>query len=98
MMSKANLMEALAIRLDAAGHNVSKAAAGAMLDELAAVAEGEIVRHGEFTVPRIAKLKTADRAAREGRNPATGERVTIPAKRVVRAKAASSMQRALDDA
>ena len=33
-------------------------------------------------LPGLGKLKTKDRAARMGRNPRTGEAVTIPARRV----------------
>ena len=46
---------------------------------------------GEFTIPGVVKLRTVEKAAtkaREGRNPATGETITIPAKpahRVVKA-------------
>ncbi len=46
---------------------------------------------GEFTVPNIVKLRVAEKAAtkeREGRNPATGEKITIaakPAHKVVKA-------------
>ena len=34
-------------------------------------------------LPGLGKLKTKDRAARMGRNPRTGEAMTIPARRVV---------------
>jgi len=37
-----------------------------------------------FTVPGIGKLVLVDRAARQGRNPRTGEAIQIPAKRVVK--------------
>ncbi|MDP2047605.1 MAG: HU family DNA-binding protein [Cypionkella sp.] len=47
----------------------------------AAVAEGLAV-----SIPGVVKLAMKDRAARNGRNPATGEPMAIPAKRVVTAK------------
>ena len=37
-----------------------------------------------FTLPGLGKLKLRDRAARVGRNPATGATIQIPAKRVVK--------------
>ncbi len=37
-----------------------------------------------FTLPGLGKLKLRDRAARIGRNPATGATIQIPAKRVVK--------------
>ena len=37
-----------------------------------------------FTFPGIGNLVLVDRAARQGRNPRTGETIQIPAKRVVK--------------
>ncbi|MDA0989434.1 MAG: HU family DNA-binding protein [Verrucomicrobia bacterium] len=52
------------------------------LDQLASLAYAE-ARNG-FTVPGIGKLVLVDRKERQGRNPATGETITIPAKTVVK--------------
>ncbi|MCS6294276.1 MAG: HU family DNA-binding protein, partial [Nitrospira sp.] len=41
-----------------------------------------------FTVPGIGKLVLANRKARMGRNPQTGEPIKIPAKRVVKFRVA----------
>lgn len=53
-----------------------------VLDELASLSYKE-ARNG-FTVPGIGKLVIVDRKARMGRNPATGEAISIPAKRVLK--------------
>ncbi|MBI5234680.1 MAG: HU family DNA-binding protein [Deltaproteobacteria bacterium] len=37
-----------------------------------------------FTIPGIGKLVLVDRAARQGRNPRTGETIQIPAKQAVK--------------
>ena len=37
-----------------------------------------------FTIPGVGKLVLVNRKARMGRNPATGEEIKIPAKRVVK--------------
>jgi DNA-binding protein HU-beta len=37
-----------------------------------------------FTLPGLGKLKLVQRAARMGRNPATGEAIKIPAKKVLK--------------
>lgn len=42
----------------------------------------------KFTVPGLGKLVLVNRAARKGRNPATGEIIDIPAKRVVKFRVA----------
>ncbi len=52
------------------------------LDELAMLAYKE-ARNG-FTFPGVGKLVVVDRKARMGRNPATGEPISIPAKRVLK--------------
>jgi len=48
-----------------------------------------------FTLPGIGKLKLRNRAARMGRNPATGETISIPAKRVVKFTVAKACKDAI---
>ena len=43
-----------------------------------------------FTVPGLGKLVVVDRKARWGRNPATGEKIRIPAKRVLKFRIAKA--------
>jgi DNA-binding protein HU-beta len=43
-----------------------------------------------FTLPGLGKLVLVNRAARVGRNPATGETIQIPAKRVVKFRVAKA--------
>lgn len=59
---------------------LKRAAAKEFLNELANLASGEVKRSGEFTLPGFGKLVLSERKAREGRNPATGAKITIPAK------------------
>ena len=56
----------------------------AMFDALADLATTEVKKNGEFTVPGFGKLKTTHRKARDGRNPATGAVIRIPAKTTVK--------------
>lgn len=67
-------------------------------EELQQLAEAEIKRAGEFTLPGIAKLVRQERPARVGRNPATGEQIQISAKTVVKARIAARLQDAVLDA
>ncbi len=53
-----------------------------VFEEMANLAYKE-ARNG-FTIPGIGKLVIVDRNARLGRNPATGEQIQIPAKRVLK--------------
>jgi len=43
-----------------------------------------------FTLPGLGKLVLVNRKARIGRNPATGEQINIPAKRVVKFRVAKA--------
>jgi DNA-binding protein HU-beta len=69
--------------------------AGAFLEELAALATAETKKNGVFTIPGIGKLVKADRKARMGRNPATGEPIKIPAKTVVKMRLAKACKDAI---
>jgi DNA-binding protein HU-beta len=48
-----------------------------------------------FTIPGLGKLVLVNRAARMGRNPATGEAIQIPAKRVVKFRVAKAAKDAI---
>ena len=65
------------------GRSLSQADVEAVLQALKDVTAQELPAGGEVPLPGLGKLKTKDRAARMGRNPRTGEAVTIPARRVV---------------
>lgn len=54
------------------------------LKSLCEVAAAELLGGGEVPLPELGKLKVRETAAREGRNPRTGESLHIPAgKKVV---------------
>jgi DNA-binding protein HU-beta len=63
------------------------------LDELAQLAYKNA--KNTFTLPGLGKLKLKNRAARLGRNPATGEQIQIPAKRVVKFQVAKAANDAI---
>ncbi len=64
--------------------------AGAFLDLLAETAIKETKKHGVFIIPGIGRLVKAERKARMGRNPQTGEAIKIKAKTVVKFRVAKS--------
>ena len=43
-----------------------------------------------FTIPGLGKLVVVQRKAREGRNPATGDKIKIPAKKVLKFRIAKA--------
>ena len=63
-----------------------------VFDALVDLATGEVKKNGEFTVPGFGKLKKTNRKAREGRNPATGAIIKIPAKTTVKFSVGKAMK------
>jgi DNA-binding protein HU-beta len=66
-----------------------------LLDAMAELAAKEVKKNGEFTVPGFGKLKKTQRKAREGRNPATGAVIKIPAKTTVKFSLGKAMKDAV---
>ena len=64
-------------------------------DALATLATDEVKKNGEFTLPGFGKLKKTDRKARDGRNPATGAVIKIPAKTTVKFSIGKAMKDAV---
>jgi DNA-binding protein HU-beta len=69
--------------------------ARAFLDSLAGTAIAEVKKNGVFVLPGIGRLVRVDRKARTGRNPATGESIKIPAKKVVKFRVAKAAKDAI---
>jgi DNA-binding protein HU-beta len=87
-MSKSQIAAAIA---DKAG--LKKKQAAEILEHIAQLAYKNA--KNTFTLPGIGKLKLKNRAARIGRNPATGEQIQIPAKRVVKFSVAKACKDAI---
>jgi len=84
-MTKTALVRAMAEKLD-----IPNKQAAADLELLAELAVKETKKNGEFTIPGIGKLVKAERKARLGRNPQTGEPIKIKAKTVVKFRVAKA--------
>ena len=89
-MTKSQLLQSLA---DASG--LSKKDVTALLEALTSMAYKEAKSSGEFTLPGLGKLVKKNRAARQGRNPATGATIQIPAKTVVKFRVAKAAKDAV---
>lgn len=61
-------------------------------EELSSLAATEVKSNGEFVLPGFGKLVKSERKAREGRNPATGETIQIPAKTTLKFRVGKSMK------
>ena len=58
------------------------------------VLETSVAKGEKVSVPGFFALSVGERAAREGRNPATGETIKIPAAKTVKFSAGSSLKEA----
>jgi DNA-binding protein HU-beta len=65
----------------AAEHSLPKSKAKQVLESVFAALAEAVAKGDEVTVPGFGKFKASERAAREGRNPATGEVIQIAASR-----------------
>ena len=63
-----------------------------IFDELANLASSEVKDNGEFVLPGFGKLVRSERKAREGRNPATGDTIQIPAKTTLKFRVGKGMK------
>jgi DNA-binding protein HU-beta len=84
-MSKTQLTAELAETI-----GTSKKIAAQFVESLSAIAYREAKSAGEFTIPGIGKLIKQRRKGRQGRNPATGESIKIPAKTVIKFRVATA--------
>lgn len=89
-MTKSQLMAALAEKTGLAKKDVV-----ALFDTVAEMAYSQVKSNGEFVLPGFGKMVKVNRKAREGRNPATGATITIPAKTVVKFRLAKAAKEAV---
>ena len=73
----------------------SRKEVAAFMELVVNTAYSEVKKNGEFTVPGLGKLVKKNRPARQGRNPATGETIQIPAKTVVKFRVAKAAKEAI---
>jgi DNA-binding protein HU-beta len=92
-MAKMTQTEIVSSLADSTG--LKKTDVKGLFDALAGLASGEVKKNGEFTLPGFGKLVKATRAARDGRNPATGATIKIPAKTTVKFRVGKSMKDAI---
>ena len=79
----------------AAESGLSKKDAGSAVDAVIRSIEGALKSGEEVSFTGFGKFHVADRGAREGRNPRTGESMTIAASRVPRFTAGSGLKKAV---
>lgn len=89
-MTKADLISRIA---DEAG--ITKAAAEKALNSFVAAVADSLANGDKVTLVGFGTFSVAERAQREGRNPRTGEAITIAASKTIKFKAGSKLKDAL---
>jgi DNA-binding protein HU-beta len=84
-MTKTQLVRHMAEKLE-----LTNKQSAAFLDLLAETAVKETKKTGLFVIPGLGRLVKAERKARMGRNPQTGEAIKIKAKTVVKFRVAKA--------
>ncbi|ECB1886218.1 HU family DNA-binding protein [Salmonella enterica subsp. enterica serovar Mississippi] len=77
-------------------HDISRDKASAILDDITALWVTALEETGEAKIQNIGTLKLAQRAARPGKNPATGEPIQIPAAIVVKLTTTKTLKERLN--
>lgn len=90
-MNKSEFVTALAEKA-----NLTKTDADEMVKAFVDVVTDELsTGGGEVTIPGFVSFKTVSRSAREGRNPATGEKIKIKATKSVKVSPGSKLKAAV---
>lgn len=95
MAEKKKMTQTEFVKKLAAVGEVTNKVAKEMIETYAATAIAETKKNGVFILPGIGRLKKVARKARKGRNPATGESIRIPAKKVVKFTVAKACKEAI---
>jgi len=89
-MTKSQLLSTMAEK-----SGLSKKDVVNFMDQLVVLAYAQVKSAGEFVLPGFGKLVKVKRLARQGRNPATGATIQIPAKTVVKFRVAKAAKEAV---
>jgi len=87
-MKKGDIVDHLANKI-----GTTKKVANQFLDELVELSYREAKK--DFTIPGLGKLTVVSRKKRVGRNPATGQSMVIPAKKVLKFRVSKHAQNAV---
>lgn len=90
-MNKSELIDAMA-----ADAGISKASAKKALDSFLGSVSGTLKKGGRVSLVGFGSWSVSKREAREGRNPQTGATIKIAAKKVVKFKAGSDLQKSVN--
>jgi DNA-binding protein HU-beta len=90
-VTKAEFIDQVAERAD-----LSKKDAGEAVDAVLATIEDALKRRSDVVFSGFGKFSVSARSAREGRNPATGEKINIAASNVPKFTAGAALKKAVN--
>jgi DNA-binding protein HU-beta len=90
-MNKSQFVDHVAQRAELSRRDAEQA-----VDAALRTIEAQLGRGGEITLTGFGKFTVADRSARQGRNPQTGEALEIKASRTPRFSAGANLKRAVN--
>ena len=88
-----DFIERLSVKL-----GVTPEEAARMVDIFTETVRLELLADHEVFVHKLMTIRTVDRAERAGRNPRTGEAITIPARKAIVAEFSPSLKKAINEA
>ncbi|HKW98528.1 MAG TPA: HU family DNA-binding protein [Bryobacteraceae bacterium] len=94
-MANQRMTQTQLVRALAESAEVPNKTARQFVENLSNLAINEVKKNGVFVLPGLGRLVRVDRKARMGRNPATGEAIKIPAKKVVKFRVAKAAKDAI---
>jgi DNA-binding protein HU-beta len=86
-MNKSEMIDKIATE-----HELTKVKAKAIVEQVFGFVGADLKKEGRFAFPDLGTFTVGQRAARKGRNPATGEAIKIKASKTVRFKAAPALK------
>lgn len=86
-MNKVEMIEKIA-----GDHELTKVKAKEIVEQVFGFVGTDLKKEGRFSFPDLGTFTVGQRAARTGRNPATGETIKIKASKTVRFKAAPALK------
>ncbi len=89
-MTKADLVSKMA-----ASSGIAKSVAEKALNSLIVAVSDALAQKEKITLVGFGTFDVSERAAREGRNPRTGQPITIPSSKAVRFKAGNKLKEAI---
>jgi DNA-binding protein HU-beta len=95
LMAAQRMTQTQLVRSLAEHCEVPNKTARSFVEALASMAISEVKKNGVFVIPGLGRLVRQERKARMGRNPATGESIKIPAKKVVKFRVAKAAKDAI---